>query len=152
MNKITPIYWQTTCVLPQKKRGFHLITREIQETIHQMPFMQIGTIHLFLQHTSASLTISENACEEVRVDLERFFTRLIPEDNTLYQHTVEGVDDMPAHIKNVILGVSLTIPIKDKALLLGEWQGIYLCEHRNKGGQRKIIITATGYHANPIET
>lgn len=150
MDKVTPVFWQTSCVLPAKKRGFHLITHEIKEAIHQMPFVQVGLLNLFLQHTSASLTINENACEDVRIDLENYFTKLVPEDKHLYQHTIEGPDDMPGHIKNVMLGTSLTIPLKEKAMLLGKWQGIYLCEHRDQAGERQIIITAQGCNNIPL--
>ena len=109
-----------------------------------MPALQTGIIHLFLQHTSASLTISENTCNDVRLDLETHFNSLVPDDNSLYRHTLEGEDDMPAHIKNTMLGASLVIPVSNNQLLLGQWQGIYLCEHRNHATARRIIITAQG--------
>jgi len=109
-----------------------------------MPSLKTGLINLFLKHTSASLTITENTCADVWQDLENHFNRLIPEDNNLYQHTLEGDDDMPAHIKNVLLGASLTIPFRDGKLALGQWQGIFLCEHRNQAPARQIIITGQG--------
>ncbi len=106
--------------------------------------IKIGLANLFLQHTSASLAISENTCQDVPFDLETHFNRLIPDDDQLFRHTLEGSDDMPAHIKNVMLGSSLTIPIKDGRLLLGRWQGIYLCEHRNQASARRLIVTIQG--------
>lgn len=143
-NKQTIQYWQTECTLKPQTRGFHIITNEIKYAISSMPLLQIGLVHLFLQHTSASLAISENTCADVAFDLEAYFNTTIPEDNKLYRHTLEGEDDMPAHIKNVMLGVHLTIPFKANQLLLGQWQGIYLCEHRNHAPARRIIITAQG--------
>ncbi len=137
-------YWQSQCVLNAKPRGFHLITSEITHAITTMPTIQTGLVHLFLQHTSASLAISENTCREVQLDLETFFNSAVPEDSSLYKHALEGEDDMPAHIKNAMLGVSLTIPIHHHQLLLGQWQGIYLCEHRNHATARRIMITAHG--------
>jgi secondary thiamine-phosphate synthase enzyme len=143
-TKPTVQYWQTECTLKPQARGFHLITNEIKYAISTMPLLQIGLVHLFLQHTSASLAISENTCADVAFDLETYFNTTIPEDNTRYRHTIEGEDDMPAHIKNVVLGVQLTLPLKANQLLLGQWQGIYLCEHRNHAPARRIIITAQG--------
>jgi secondary thiamine-phosphate synthase enzyme len=139
-----PIYWQYECVLPIKSRGFHLITATVQQNLLSMPIIQTGLVHLFLQHTSASLAINENTCPEVLADLESYFNRTIPEDNSLYRHTLEGKDDMPAHIKNILIGVSLTIPLKQGQLALGQWQGIYLCEHRNHPTARRLIMTAHG--------
>jgi secondary thiamine-phosphate synthase enzyme len=144
MDKKSPIYWQTLCHLPRKTRGFHLITAEIQQSLVAMPALQTGLVHLFLQHTSASLAISENTCSDVPLDLEAYFNGTIPDDESLYHHILEGEDDMPAHIKNVILGVSLTIPISNGRLALGQWQGIYLCEHRNHATERRIVITVHG--------
>lgn len=140
--------WQTECILPVHSRGFHLITNDIHAAMALMPSMECGLVHLFLQHTSASLTISENTCNDVRLDLETYFSSSIPDDNTLYRHTLEGDDDMPAHIKSTILGVSLTIPFQNNQLSLGQWQGIYLCEHRNHATSRRIIITAQGMTPN----
>jgi secondary thiamine-phosphate synthase enzyme len=141
---MTEKYWQKQCVLPIKPRGFHLITKDIKKAMTGMPTIKVGLIHLFLQHTSASLAISENTCTDVSEDLESHFNATIPDDNSLYRHTLEGEDDMPAHIKNAILGVSLTIPLQNNELLLGQWQGIYLCEHRNHATPRRIILTAQG--------
>lgn len=137
-------YWQGECVLASKPRGFHLITEVLKQNLLAMPPIETGLLHLFLQHTSASLAISENTCLDVQQDLETYFTKAIPDDNRLYQHTLEGEDDMPAHIKNVLLGVSLTIPLKKGHLALGQWQGVYLCEHRNEAPRRRIIMTAHG--------
>jgi secondary thiamine-phosphate synthase enzyme len=139
-----PIYWQNECILTGKSRGFHLITEELQQNLLSMPPIQTGLIHFFLQHTSASLAISENACADVSKDLESYFSKTIPDDNSLYLHTLEGEDDMPAHIKNVLLGANLTIPLRKGQLALGQWQGIYLCEHRNQAPARRLIITAQG--------
>lgn len=144
MGDSNTIYSQKVLTLPPKERGFHLITSEIKHTLEVMPAFKTGMVHVFIQHTSASLTISENTCADVRQDLEHHFNRSIPEDNHLYQHTLEGSDDMPAHIKNVTIGSSLTIPIINGELGLGQWQGIYLCEHRNHSSQRTIVITAQG--------
>lgn len=144
MTKENIIYWQNQCVLPAKPRGFHLITDQIMQALSASPYINVGLAHLFLQHTSASLAISENTCHDVRLDLEMHFNQTVPEDNSRYRHTLEGEDDMPAHIKNIILGSSLTIPLKDNQLWLGQWQGIYLCEHRNHATDRKIILTVQG--------
>lgn len=141
----TPQYWQSECCLTPKSRGFHLISTEIKQALLAMPPIHTGLVHFFLQHTSASLAISENTCADVPLDLESFFNKTIPDKNSLYRHTLEGEDDMPAHIKNVILGVSLTIPLQKGQLALGQWQGIYLCEHRNHASARRILITAHGH-------
>jgi secondary thiamine-phosphate synthase enzyme len=137
------VYWQETLTLPAISRGFHLINQEIIAKLHSMPRIEIGLLNLFIQHTSASLAITENASQEIPYDLENYFNQLVPE-HLPYQHDEEGSDDMPAHIKNSILGSSLTIPLKNNRLLLGRWQGIFLCEHRNRAGERHIIITAQG--------
>ncbi|WP_133129467.1 secondary thiamine-phosphate synthase enzyme YjbQ [Legionella yabuuchiae] len=137
-------FWQTTLSLPKKGRGFHLITDDIRSALANMPDVQVGLLNIFLQHTSASLTISENTCREVREDLEQFFNRIAPDGLPLYTHTVEGEDDMPAHIKNAMLGSSLTIPLNNNSLWLGQWQGIYLCEHRNHAPARSLVLTVQG--------
>ena len=129
-------------LLNAQPRGFHLITQEIEHNIPKLP--QVGFIHLFLKHTSAGLTLNEDADSDVRVDLENIFNRLIKERESHYTHTMEGPDDMPAHAKSVITGVSLTIPITNGRLNLGTWQGIYLCEFRNSGGRRKVVATIIG--------
>jgi secondary thiamine-phosphate synthase enzyme len=127
-----------------RKRGFHLITHEIVTAIPELSSIKYGLLHLFIKHTSASLTINENADPTVRQDLESHFNQFVPERAPYYQHDYEGDDDMPAHIKNCILGSSLCIPITNGAFNLGTWQGIYLCEHRNNGGNRGIVATMTG--------
>lgn len=142
-----PLYWQHQCTLSPKPRGFHLITESMRQAIANMPPIQTGLINFFLQHTSASLTLSENTCPDVALDLETHFNKLIPDDNRLYRHTLEGEDDMPAHLKNVILGASLVIPLYEGRMALGQWQGILLCEHRNSAPPRRIIITAHGVGA-----
>lgn len=143
-NKKNIVYWQTTCTIEAKKRGFHLITSEIEKAMQTMPAISTGLIHIFIQHTSASLTISENTCHDVALDLETYFNRAVPEHASDYRHTIEGEDDMPAHIKNTLLGTNITIPLKDNRLLLGRWQGIMLCEHRNHAPNRTLILTAQG--------
>lgn len=128
--------------LPPFKRGFHLITREIEQQLGLQA--QSGVLHLFIQHTSAALTINENADPSVRHDLEKFTDKLIPERDPVYTHIFEGDDDMPAHIKASFYGNSLSIPIANGRLALGTWQGIYLCEFRNHGGSRRILATILG--------
>jgi secondary thiamine-phosphate synthase enzyme len=135
--------YQKTITLSPKSRGFHLITHEIETALLSMSSIQTGLLHLFIQHTSASLCINENADPSVRQDMESFFTD-ITDDKSYYIHTYEGSDDMPAHIKASILGNSLTIPITNGKMNLGTWQGIYLGEHRDYGGSRRIVITLTG--------
>lgn len=127
-----------------KRRGFHLITHEIQSNIPEISQLSTGLLHVFIKHTSASLTISENADPSVRVDLEAYFSRLAPENAPYYTHTYEGSDDMPSHLKNCILGSSVTIPITNGCLNLGTWQGVYLCEHRNHASARNLVLTAQG--------
>lgn len=137
--------WQQKLIqLKPFQRGYHLITGQI---IHELPELgdyQAGLVHLMLQHTSASLTINENADSTVRADMEHHINKLVPENESHYQHTYEGADDMPAHIKSSMMGVELTIPVRDGQLALGTWQGIWLGEHRNNGGTRKIIVTLNG--------
>ena len=130
---------QKTIHLPSYRRGFHLVTDNILDQLGDLPVC--GMVNLLLQHTSAALTINENADPDVRHDFEAFINKLIPENHPVYQHTLEGSDDMPAHIKSSLFGVSITQPISNHTLNLGTWQGIYLCEFRNHGGQRKIIAT-----------
>jgi secondary thiamine-phosphate synthase enzyme len=130
--------------LAAKPRGFHLITREVIEQLPELKQLKVGLAHVFLQHTSASLALNENADVDVRHDLESYFSQTVPEDLAYFRHTLEGSDDMPAHIKSVLLGVSLSIPISAGYLALGTWQGIYLCEHRNQGGKRTLIVTLQG--------
>ena len=131
---------QTTFSLSAKRRGCHLITREVMEHLPQ-PLPQMGLLNLFVQHTSCALSINENADPDVRTDLSQIMDRLVREREPFYDHTMEGPDDMPAHAKSSLFGVSLTIPITDGRLALGTWQGIYLCEFRNHGGNRRIVAT-----------
>ncbi|MCL5030824.1 MAG: secondary thiamine-phosphate synthase enzyme YjbQ [Bacteroidetes bacterium] len=138
------MWHQKEISLAAKGRGFHLVTDEILKHIPEIKKIKIGTAHIFIKHTSASLAINENADPSVRIDLETHFNKIIPEDMPYYQHNTEGSDDMPAHIKSVVIGSSLLIPITNGRLNLGTWQGIYLCEHRDYGGQRKIVITISG--------
>ena len=130
--------------LPAKPRGFHLITNEILNSIPVTKTIKYGLLHIFIKHTSASLTINENADPSVRTDFESHFNHMVPEDQLYYIHTMEGSDDMPAHLKSSILGSSISIPITDGKLNLGTWQGIFLCEHRNRGGSRRLIVTIHG--------
>jgi secondary thiamine-phosphate synthase enzyme len=140
-------WYQTEIVLPARPRGFHLMTREITDQVPEIGRYRLGLAHFFIQHTSASLAINENADPSVRSDLESHFDHLAPERAPYYVHTYEGPDDMPAHIKAVLLGSSLTIPIRDGRLHMGTWQGIYLCEHRNRGGRRRLVVTLQGQRA-----
>lgn len=134
---------QRSLKLAPKPRGFHLVTKEILQFIPEIEKYSVGLLHLFILHTSASLTINENADPDVRTDMESVFNRLIPEDQPLI-HTMEGPDDMPAHVKSSLLGSSLILPVGGGRLVLGTWQGIYLCEHRNHGGARSIVATLQG--------
>ncbi|WP_343523254.1 secondary thiamine-phosphate synthase enzyme YjbQ [Pedobacter sp.] len=136
--------YQQALTLRERRRGFHIITREIEEALPQLNEFNTGICQVFIQHTSASLTINENADPTVRMDFEMFFNKTVKENDPDYEHDYEGSDDMPAHLKSAILGSSVTIPIRNGRLALGTWQGIYLCEHRNRGGQRRLIITAWG--------
>ena len=138
------IWQQSTIQLPTLQRGFHLITEHVEQALVGMPMVQIGQVHLFIKHTSASLTLNENYDPSVRWDMEDYFLRTVPESASLYQHNDEGLDDMPAHIKSSLLGASLLIPVTDGRMLLGTWQGIYLGEHRHHGGSRTIILTLQG--------
>lgn len=126
------------------KRGFHLITSIITDQIPEIRTIKTGLLHVFIKHTSASLTVNENADPTVRLDFESHFNKFVPENAPYYQHDYEGPDDMPAHLKASILGSSVTLPITDGRLNLGTWQGIYLCEHRNHDTGRTLVITATG--------
>ena len=130
--------------LRARKRGFHLITHDIEESLPELAAINVGLLNVFIQHTSASLTINENADPTVRTDFEQVFSRLVPENQPYYQHNDEGPDDLPAHIKASLLGPSITIPVKKGRLALGTWQGIYLCEHRNYGGSRRLVLTLQG--------
>jgi secondary thiamine-phosphate synthase enzyme len=137
------IWVQKTIVLASLPRGFHVITHEIVNQLPKLRRLRVGICHLFLQHTSASLALNERVEPEVRADLETFFNRIVPE-NAPYAHAYEGSDDMPAHIKALLVGASVTIPVSDGRLNLGTWQGIYLCEHRDHGGARSVVATVWG--------
>ena len=137
-------FFQKEIKLQPFKRGFHLITSEIEKSMPEIKSISIGQLQVFIKHTSASLTINENADPSVRVDFESHINKMVPENMPYYIHTYEGLDDMPAHIKASLLGASVQIPITNSTLNLGIWQGIYLCEHRNQGGSRNIVITAFG--------
>ena len=136
--------YQREIDLPPFKRGFHLITDQISRAIPEIRQIQAGWIQVFIKHTSASLTINENADPSVRRDFERHFNQMMPENAPYYEHTYEGSDDMPAHLKAAVLGTSVQIPVTGGKLNLGIWQGIYLCEHRNHGGSRSVVITVYG--------
>jgi secondary thiamine-phosphate synthase enzyme len=138
------VWHQETIQLKARSRGFHLVTREIETALPEIKDISVGLLNLFIQHTSASLTINENADPDVRLDMERHFSKFVPENAPYYDHILEGPDDMPAHIKATTIGASLVIPITDGRLALGTWQGIYLGEHRNYGGARQVIATIQG--------
>lgn len=138
------MWLQATIHLKPKSRGFHLISDDIHQNLPDISMISVGILHLFIQHTSASLTLNENADPTVRTDMESHFNKYVPERASYYLHTYEGDDDMPAHIKASILGASITIPITNGKLALGTWQGIYLGEHRDYGGRRKVIATISG--------
>jgi secondary thiamine-phosphate synthase enzyme len=137
------VWLQRQAALAPRPRGCHLITREVLEAISEIHGLRVGLLHVFIQHTSASLTINENADDDVRRDLESSLNNLAPEDFP-YVHTLEGPDDMPAHVKASLMGSSVTIPVANGRLLLGTWQGIYLCEHRDRGGSRSLVMTLWG--------
>lgn len=130
--------------LQAKPRGFHLVTDEVLRALPELRDFKVGMMNVFILHTSASLTLNENADPTVRQDFESYFNRAVPEDEPYYRHRDEGSDDLPAHIKSSLLGASLNIPIGDGRPQLGAWQGIYLCEHRNHGGSRRIVVTVQG--------
>ncbi|WKN41619.1 secondary thiamine-phosphate synthase enzyme YjbQ [Tunicatimonas pelagia] len=136
--------YQQEIRLPAYPRGFHLITSLIEREFADIRRIQVGMLQIFIQHTSASLTINENADPTVRADFEQHINQMVPENAPYYKHTLEGSDDMPAHIKASMMGSSVTIPITDGRLNLGTWQGVYLCEHRNRGGSRRLVLTAWG--------
>lgn len=138
------MWFQKEITLRAKSRGFHLVTREITELVPELSQFRLGLAHIFIKHTSASLTINENADPSVRRDMERHFNQLAPENAPYYEHTCEGPDDMPAHLKASLLGNALSIPITNGKLNLGTWQGIYLNEHRDFGGSRTCVITLNG--------
>src|SRR3954471_840721 len=130
--------------LPEFPRGFHLVTREVEDGLPELREMRVGIAHVFIRHTSASLTLNENASPDVRRDFESWFSRAVPDGAGYFRHTLEGDDDMPAHIKASLLGQSVSIPISDGRFALGTWQGIYLGEHRDNGGPRRLTVTLWG--------
>jgi secondary thiamine-phosphate synthase enzyme len=130
--------------LEPRPRGFHLITREVVEALPELAEVQVGLLHVFIRHTSASLTLNENASPDVRRDFETWFTEAVPDGAPYFSHTLEGADDMPAHVKASLLGPSLSLPVADGRPALGTWQGIYLCEHRDHGGARSLLLTLQG--------
>lgn len=136
--------YQQEIRLPAQSRGFHLITSHIVRDFEDLRKIKVGMLQVFIQHTSASLTINENADPTVRGDFERHVNQMVPENAPYYEHTLEGPDDMPAHIKASLMGSSVQIPITDGRLNLGTWQGVYLCEHRDRGGSRRLVLTAWG--------
>lgn len=135
---------QKTIQLEAKARGFHLVTREIEAQLPELAYFKVGLAHLFIQHTSASLSVNENADPTVRQDFETHINQMVPENAPYYRHTLEGPDDMPAHIKSSIFGSSITLPITNGRFNMGTWQGVYLGEHRDYGGVRRIVITLQG--------
>jgi secondary thiamine-phosphate synthase enzyme len=138
------MWLQRDISLPARPRGFHLVTREVTGALPEIGDLRVGLCHLFIRHTSASLTLNENASPDVRRDFATWFDDAVPEDFGGWTHTVEGPDDMPAHIKTSLLGPSLSMPVRDGALALGTWQGVYLCEHRDAGGSRSLLATLWG--------
>jgi secondary thiamine-phosphate synthase enzyme len=138
------IWIQEELRLDARPRGFHLVTREVERAVPRLTEIRVGLAHVFIKHTSASLTLNENASPDVRRDFESWFNHAVPEDFRAWTHTLEGPDDMPAHVKASLLGPSLTLPVRDGSFAVGTWQGIYLCEHRDSGGPRKLLVTAFG--------
>ena len=138
------MWMQRQITLAAQPRGFHLVTGELLRALPELAGLQVGVLHLLILHTSASLALNENASPEVRRDFETWFNQAVPERARYWTHTLEGPDDMPAHVKAALLGPSLTLPVSRGGLALGTWQGIYLCEHRDRGGARSLIATAWG--------
>jgi secondary thiamine-phosphate synthase enzyme len=138
------VWFQKQLELRARPRGFHLVTSEIVDAVPDLGRLEVGLAHVFMQHTSASLTLNENASPDVRRDFAAWFDRAAPDGADYFVHTLEGPDDMPAHIKTSLTGSSLTIPVSSGSLALGTWQGIYLCEHRDDGGRRRVVFTAFG--------
>ncbi len=135
---------QRTIRFPARPLGFHLVTEEVVEALPELRELEVGLLHLLIQHTSASLTLNENASADVRRDFGSWFDRAVPEGAPYWTHTLEGEDDMPAHVKAALLGPSLTMPVSGGRLALGTWQGIFLCEHRDRGGPRSVVATLWG--------
>ncbi len=138
------MWMQKDVVLTARPRGFHLVTAEVLDNLPEIRTVHVGLLHVFLQHTSAALTLNENASPDVRQDFEAHFNAMVPERQAYYTHTLEGDDDMPAHLKSSLLGAGLVLPVRDGRLHLGTWQGIYLCEHRENAGARRLTLTLHG--------
>jgi len=138
------MWLQRTIRFSARPRGFHLVTAEVEEALPELARVEVGLLHLLIQHTSASLALNENASGDVRRDFESWFDRAVPEGAPYWTHTLEGDDDMPAHVKAALLGPSLTLPVSHGRLALGTWQGIFLCEHRDQGGPRSVVATLWG--------
>ncbi len=138
------MWLQREITLAARPRGFHIVTRNVLDELPELRDLRVGLLHLFIQHTSASLALNENASPDVRRDFESWFNRAVPEQAPFWTHTLEGPDDMPAHIKASLLGPTLSLPVSGGRLALGTWQGIYLCEHRDHGGNRRLLATVTG--------
>jgi secondary thiamine-phosphate synthase enzyme len=138
------MWLQREITLRPRPRGFHLVTDEVESAMPELRDVQVGIAHLFIRHTSASLTLNENASPDVRRDFESWFNAVVPEDAPFWTHTIEGPDDMPAHIKASVLGPALTLPVSGGRFALGTWQGVYLCEHRDHGGARSLVLTVFG--------
>ena len=136
--------WAHEVGLAPRPRGFHLVTDEVEAAVPELARLRVGIAHVFIAHTSASLTLNENASPDVRNDFESWFAQAVPEGAAHWTHTLEGPEDMPAHVKASLLGSSLTLPVADGRFALGTWQGIYLCEHRDSGGSRRLIVTVWG--------
>ena len=130
--------------LRARPRGFHLVTDEVLDAVPEIRELRVGLVHVFIRHTSASLTLNENASPDVRRDFREWFDRAVPDGAPYFAHTLEGPDDMPAHVKASLLGPSLSLPVRDGRLALGTWQGVYLCEHRDRGGERAVVVTVSG--------
>src|SRR3954464_11962524 len=143
-SSVRAVWIQRELTLEARPRGFHLVTRELLAGVPELGAIRAGLANLLLQHTSASLTLNENASSDVRRDFASWFDQAVPEDATYWTHTTEGPDDMPAHVKASLLGPSVTVPVRDGSFALGTWQGIYLCEHRDSGGSRTVTVTAFG--------
>jgi secondary thiamine-phosphate synthase enzyme len=143
-DSVVSMWLQREIALSPRPRGFHLVTREVLAAVPELGELRVGLAHLFIRHTSASLTLNENASPDVRADFETWFNRAVPDGAPYWTHTLEGDDDMPAHVKASLLGPSLTLPVAGGRLALGTWQGIYLCEHRDHGGPRSLLLTLWG--------
>ncbi|WP_412028408.1 secondary thiamine-phosphate synthase enzyme YjbQ [Deinococcus yunweiensis] len=138
------MWTQRDLTLKPVRRGFHLITREVVSALPELSGVRVGLLHVFIQHTSASLTISENASPDVRRDFETYFNHAVPDGWADFEHTLEGPDDMAAHIKASVLGSSVSVPVREGRLAMGTWQGVYVCEHRDHGGPRRLVLTLMG--------